>query len=738
MRYWARLALAALAAALAGALMVNAGGGLVVRAAGDGPYLNVWVHYDYMVGADGNFAPNPSSMQIVIDAFAAHGVTLHIDPQHSAIPEHKVIVPDWQSEYATVPGFDALSCTGPDAVRFSQLKATYFHPSSNHPWHYVVFGDFVFTDSVANALRCPSTVETGGTPPQPYMTGDSQIGFLDVPGGFGYSFVVTLGLYRTQGLAVPDRFEAGLFMHELGHNLGLGHGGPIPLGDNTWDNFKPNYLSVMNYDFLSGIPYAATPGSTDIVGYRVDYSDVQLPDLNESDLNEAVGIQDTAHPTDVTYSCADQFCSTPAPAFGPIDWNGDGNTTDMHLTLDADDDFGGIDLDPGFNDWAWIHNRLTQPAITGMDSIAREGVNLHISGTNLQGPATVIFEGGASAQGFSYTNDDATPNTAFDVAVPLGARSGPITVITPQAKITSSQSLPVLTTPTQPLGIAAGPDGNLWFTASVCCTGTLDEIARITPHGQVAEFSLPTLASPGGIVAGPDGNLWFTEANKIGRITPSGAITEFGPVSRPGTITRGADGNLWFTESPSTAVGRITPSGVITQFPLPPPDTADTITSGSDGNLWFTDVNTDSVGRITPSGTANEFPTPTRPSEPLGIASGPDGNLWFTEGFANRIGRITPSGTITEFPVPRDCYACEPDAITAGPDGNLWYTTLDSDNIGRMSLSGTVTEFPTPSASSAPNVITAGGDGNVWFTEFYAGKIGRVTPAGQITEFPIP
>ena len=53
-------------------------------------------------------------------------------------------------------------------------------------------------------------------------------------------------------------------------------------------------------------------------------------------------------------------------------------------------------------------------------------------------------------------------------------------------------------------------------------------------------FKLPTAnAFPQEITAGHDGNLWFTEAgaNKIGRITPSGAISEFAiprtPARRP-------------------------------------------------------------------------------------------------------------------------------------------------------------------------------------------------------------
>jgi hypothetical protein len=77
------------------------------------PYLDVWVHYDYMVGPGYSDAPDPAAIRIVVDAFKAHGVTLHIDPQHTAIPGHAVIVPDWQSDYASAahPGFDDAACT---------------------------------------------------------------------------------------------------------------------------------------------------------------------------------------------------------------------------------------------------------------------------------------------------------------------------------------------------------------------------------------------------------------------------------------------------------------------------------------------------------------------------------------------------------------------------------------------------------------------------------------------------
>ena len=67
-------------------------------------------------------------------------------------------------------------------------------------------------------------------------------------------------------------------------------------------------------------------------------------------------------------------------------------------------------------------------------------------------------------------------------------------------------------------GIAAGPDGNLWFTE----TGYFSGIGRISPSGTITDFPLPTAESnPVGIAAGPDGNMWFTESyvNKIGRVS---------------------------------------------------------------------------------------------------------------------------------------------------------------------------------------------------------------------------
>jgi streptogramin lyase len=235
---------------------------------------------------------------------------------------------------------------------------------------------------------------------------------------------------------------------------------------------------------------------------------------------------------------------------------------------------------------------------------------------------------------------------------------------------------------------------------------------------------------PAQITLGPDGNLWFTEqtfqkVGGIGRIsqTPSGvSLTEFPvPTSNYGPlgITSGPDGNLWFTSTSALSIGRITPSGTITEFPVPALSSG--ITSGPDGNLWFNTTSDedggviDDIGQLTPSGVVTEFPVPAAANLKFvavalvggfGITSGPDGNLWFTEPDGNDIGRITPSGTITEFPVPTaTCFLGD---IVAGPDGNLWFTEQDGNKIGRITPSGTITEFPVPTSNSVPAGITAG------------------------------
>jgi len=245
----------------------------------------------------------------------------------------------------------------------------------------------------------------------------------------------------------------------------------------------------------------------------------------------------------------------------------------------------------------------------------------------------------------------------------------------------------------------------------------------------VVEFDLKSSsASPKGIAKGPDGNVWFTElVGNIGRITPSGTITEFSVPSGAGAlaIVAGPDGNLWFTESQGSAttvsIGICTTNGTITERVLPSVGEDSAITVGPDGNLWFIEggVTQPELVQVTLAGVATEFPVPTENSNPQAIAAGWDGNMWFAE--VGKIGRMTTAGTkAVEFSVDDGNYA-----LTKAPDGNVWFAggTGSSPKVGSIGPDGTVTTY---TVSGVPSAITAGPDGNIWFTEPTYGTAARI------------
>ena len=297
-------------------------------------------------------------------------------------------------------------------------------------------------------------------------------------------------------------------------------------------------------------------------------------------------------------------------------------------------------------------------------------------------------------------------------------------------------------------GLTNGPDGAIWLTEDA------GKIGRLTPSGVLTEFPAPTVPEPihpHQITPGPDGAEWFLAslpgddfATEVSRIGPDGRSSSFplpATVTRPGGITTGLDGNLWITALGSIA--RMTPAGVFTVFPLPTANfQANSIATGPDGALWFTEnpavlTNDSRIGRITTSGKVTEYQlfTPTSPfGSPREIVAGSDGNLWFDA--ENSIGRITPTGQITGFPLlATGDSSASAGAIASGPDGALYFAF--NNGIGRITTSGLITAFPSTSVSYVSS-IAAGSDGGIWFTTFENDSIGRITPQGNVTSFSIP
>jgi hypothetical protein len=98
------------------------------------------------------------------------------------------------------------------------------------------------------------------------------------------NFLVSLGAVPDHGSESLRRF---VFTHELGHNLGLGHGGVRANGEPDHHLYKPNHPSVMNYLYTEGVPLAGG-------GRYEGYSRHDLMDLNEAMLAEPTGVPETA------------------------------------------------------------------------------------------------------------------------------------------------------------------------------------------------------------------------------------------------------------------------------------------------------------------------------------------------------------------------------------------------------------------------------------------------------------
>jgi virginiamycin B lyase len=270
-----------------------------------------------------------------------------------------------------------------------------------------------------------------------------------------------------------------------------------------------------------------------------------------------------------------------------------------------------------------------------------------------------------------------------------------------------------------------GPDGNVWYVDI-----GREQIGRVAPNGSFKQFPFPHPA--GGshtLVAGPDGNVWAISSGAgsdghdwLVRVTPAGTMTRFaagGAGSALDSVTAGLDGNLWFTEVFGNQIGRLTPSGVLSEFPSGsnPRD----IVTVPDGTLWFT--MTSAVGRITTQGQFDvRIALPTNESIDGGsIIAGPDGNPWFIAG--EELWRADPdTRTAARVTLPDGSRAWD---LAAGPDGNVWFTDGGNFAIGRITVAGAVREFPMPRRDGDPGGMAVGSDGRIWFTE-YGGRIGSI------------
>jgi hypothetical protein len=147
--------------------------------------------------------------------------------------------------------------------------------------------------------------------------GSNSSGYAEI---YGDDLIISLYTFFAN-----DQYFANTAVHELGHNLGLLHGG------NEYCNDKPNYSSVMNYRYtFAGVDINCNGNGG---GGTLNLSPGTRSPLNENALNEFVGV-----------------CGSPA-----IDWNGNGvlqSSVAHDINPGNSQDCGGVLTTlTDFNDW---------------------------------------------------------------------------------------------------------------------------------------------------------------------------------------------------------------------------------------------------------------------------------------------------------------------------------------------------------------------------------------------------
>ncbi len=285
---------------------IPGGGGTTIDLAAMGcnpARKDILVEADWIAAA----TPNNTIWATIENAFAtapvlnpngSQGISIHIDRgQGAAFNQGGTILADhtvMDFGPSTTPGYIDFFTYKGNAANFTQARRDIFH--------YCVFG----------------RIRPGGS------SGRGEI--------WGNDFMVTFIPFGSWG---TDIAEVGTFIHELGHNIGLRHGGIDNGAADANFTFKPNHESTMNYRYqLGGVSTDCNFTSENVQTYSMG----MYRTINEASVNENIGI-----------------CNNTS-----LDMNGSGTIT--NAAMDVNLNGANTNVHVNYNDWGNLKLNFRLPS----------------------------------------------------------------------------------------------------------------------------------------------------------------------------------------------------------------------------------------------------------------------------------------------------------------------------------------------------------------------------------------
>jgi hypothetical protein len=264
--------------------------------------------------------------------------------------------------------------------------------------------------------------------------------------------------------------------------------------------------------------------------------------------------------------------------------------------------------------------------------------------------------------------------------------------------------------------IAAGPDGNMWFTLPG------KKIGKITPAGIVQEFELAGIENTIGIAAGAEGQIWVVATNKAASFLPSnptGTEKDFTSalINAEPNIVLGPEGLFWVASL--NKVAKFSPAdfnGTIKEVPLAgtlPNEISpkDIDVAGSEIAIADTDLvpplETSRVVLFNSAGVQRDIVIPG-PSQ--GLAGAPNGFIGYSAPGAKpeAAGLITPPGIPSFFELLGD-----PFGVAYGADQAFWIVQFAKGQLTRLTTAGQTSVLGGLPIESARQ-IAAGPGNTLW------------------------